>query len=49
MAFTSDTGSLVGAGQLVTCRLDELQPHPSYVRHEFSVPASQIVRSCRAR
>jgi hypothetical protein len=42
MASTNDTGSLREAGQLVTCRLDELRPHPSYVRHQFSVPASQL-------
>ena len=35
-------GSLLGAGQLVTCRLDELRPHPSYVQHGLTVPASQL-------
>jgi hypothetical protein len=29
-------------GQFVTCRLDELHPHPSYVRHHLTVPASQL-------
>jgi hypothetical protein len=29
-------------GQLVDCRLDELRPHPSYIRHNFTVPASQL-------
>lgn len=29
-------------GQLVTCCLDELHPHPSYVRHHLAVPASQL-------
>lgn len=29
-------------GQLVTCRLDKLHPHPSYVRHHLTVPASQL-------
>lgn len=29
-------------GQLVTCRLDELHPHPSYVRHHITVPASKL-------
>jgi hypothetical protein len=29
-------------GQPVTCRLDELRPHPSYVRHHLTVPASQL-------
>ncbi len=29
-------------GQLITCRLDELHPHPSYVRHQLSVPASKL-------
>jgi hypothetical protein len=28
--------------QLVTCPLDELRPHPSYVRHQLSVSASQL-------
>jgi hypothetical protein len=42
MESTNDTGSLLGAGQLVTCRLDELRPHPSYVRHQLTVPASQL-------
>ena len=28
--------------QLVTCRLDELHPHPSYVKHKLSVPACKI-------
>ena len=42
MESTNDTGSLLGAGQLVTCRLDELRPYPSYVRHQLTVPASQL-------
>lgn len=29
-------------GQPVTRRLDELRPHPSYVRHHLTVPASQL-------
>ncbi len=29
-------------GQLVTCRLSELRPHPSYVRLRFTVPASKL-------
>jgi hypothetical protein len=28
--------------QLVHCRVDELRPHPSYVRHHLSVSASQL-------
>jgi ParB-like chromosome segregation protein Spo0J len=28
--------------QLVTCRLDELRPHSSYVKHGLSVPACKI-------
>jgi len=28
--------------QLVTCRLNELRPHPSYVKHKLSVPACKI-------
>jgi hypothetical protein len=42
MESTNGNGSLLGAGQLVTCRLDELRPHPSYVRHHLTVPASQL-------
>ncbi len=29
-------------GQLVTCRLNELRPHPTYVRHHLTVPADQL-------
>ena len=29
-------------GQLVTCRVEELHPHPSYVRHQPTVSASQL-------
>ncbi len=32
---TNDNANLLGAGQLVTCRLDELRPHPSYVRYRL--------------
>jgi hypothetical protein len=28
--------------QLVTCRLDELHPHPSYLRHQLTVPAAEL-------
>jgi hypothetical protein len=42
MEATHDAGGPFGVGQLVICRLDELHPHPSYVRHQFSVPASQL-------
>jgi hypothetical protein len=28
--------------QIVTCRVDELRPHPSYVRHQLSVSAAQL-------
>jgi hypothetical protein len=42
MEPTNDNGSLLRAGQLVTCRLDELRPHPSYVRHCLTVPARQL-------
>ncbi len=42
MESTNDTGGPLGAGQLVTCRLDELHPHPSYVRHHLAVPASKL-------
>jgi hypothetical protein len=42
MESTNDTGSPLGAGQLVTRRLDEVRPHPSYVRHQLAVPASEL-------
>ena len=42
MESKNDKGRLLGAGQLVTCRLDDLRPHPSYVRHHLAVPASQL-------
>ena len=42
MESTNSDGSLLGAGQLVTCRLDELQPHASYVRHHLTVPTSAL-------
>jgi len=29
-------------GRLVTCRLDELHSHPSYVRNDLTVSASQL-------
>jgi hypothetical protein len=41
MESTHSNGSL-GAGQLVTCRLDELKPHPSYVRNHLAVPALEL-------
>ena len=42
MESTHGYFSLLGAGQIVTCRLDELRPHPAYVRHHLAVPASQL-------
>ena len=42
MESTNRNGSFLGAGQLVTCRLDELRPHPSYVRHHLTVSAGQL-------
>src|SRR5271165_5642563 len=42
MESDNDNGRLLAAGQLVTCRLDELRPHPSYVRHHLTVSASQL-------
>src|SRR5213596_2283672 len=38
----SEPGRHHNYGQLVTCRLDELRPHPSYVRHHLTVPAFQL-------
>jgi len=29
-------------GRLVTCHPDELRPHPSYLRHQLAVSASQL-------
>lgn len=29
-------------GEFVTCRVAELHPHPSYMRHHFTVPASKL-------
>ena len=29
-------------GQIVTCAPDQLRPHPSYVRHQLTVPAHQL-------
>jgi hypothetical protein len=29
-------------GEFVTCGVRELHPHPSYVRHQFTVPASKL-------
>ena len=42
MESTYGTASLLGDGQLVTCRLDELHPHPSYLRHHLTVSAAQL-------
>jgi hypothetical protein len=38
----SETGLNDRHGKLVTCRVDELHPHPSYVRHHLTLPASQL-------
>ena len=49
MTWESGTQSAGGGGhekeacgQFVTCRLDELSPHPSYARNGLTVPASQL-------
>jgi hypothetical protein len=42
MESTQGNGSLLGGGQLLTCRLDELRPHPSYIRHHLTVSTSQL-------
>jgi hypothetical protein len=42
MESTHDNDSVFGAGQLVTCRLEELRPHPSYTQHGLTVPAAQL-------
>ena len=42
MESTNDMGSPLGASQLVTCRLDELSPHSSYVRHHLTVSVSKL-------
>jgi hypothetical protein len=40
----SGTAQRIGVvqGQLVSCLAVELHPHPSYSRHHFTVPASQL-------
>lgn len=35
-------GIALTAGEFVTCRLDELRPHASYVRHHLAVPVSRL-------
>jgi hypothetical protein len=30
------------SGQLLICRVDELRPHPSYVRHQLRIPAAKL-------
>ena len=30
------------SGRLLICRVDELHPHPSYVRHQLTVPAAKL-------
>ena len=42
MESTNGNGSLPVAGRFVTCRVDELRPHPSYARNRLTVPASQL-------
>jgi len=44
IALRSENGQQLDDIQrrLVTCRLDELRPHPSYVRHHLTVPAFQL-------
>ena len=42
MESTNGKASLLEAGQLVTCRLDELHPHPTYVRHHLAVPTAKL-------
>ena len=42
MESTDGDHSLLGAGQLVTCRLDELYPHPAYVRHHLAASTARL-------
>ncbi len=42
MESTDGDHSLLGAGQLVTCRLDELHPHPAYVRHHLAASTARL-------
>ncbi len=42
MESRHDSGSLPRVGQLVTCRLDELRPHPAYVRHHLAVSSARL-------
>jgi hypothetical protein len=38
----NETGMELDSIRQVTYRVDELRPHPSYVRHHLTVPASQL-------
>ena len=42
MESTDGDHSLLGAGQLVTCRLDELRPHQAYVRHHLAASTARL-------
>lgn len=42
MQSTNGNGSLLRAGQLITCRLDELRPHPAYVRHHLAASTARL-------
>jgi hypothetical protein len=36
-------------GRLITCCLEDLQPHPAYVRHNFTVPAFHLSQLSEAK
>jgi len=36
------TGNETALGQLITRRVEELHPHPTYTRHHLAVPAAQL-------
>lgn len=36
-------------GRLIMCCLEDLQPHPAYARHHFTVPASQLSQVAEAK
>jgi hypothetical protein len=42
MVSAHGNDGVLGSGKLVTCRIEELHPHPSYLQHQFRVPTSQL-------
>ena len=44
MESTNGNVSLLGTGQLVTCPLDELRPHPSYMGNHITLNPTAMSR-----